>query len=75
MIPTSAALETMDGKRNQDGSSVTGDSIDYFITEQLVKAESDKETEGNRVRVVIEPQVLREEEDKEQADSGDTAGN
>lgn len=66
---------TKDAHITQDGSSVTGDSIDYFIAEQLVKAESDRETEGNRVRVVIEPQVLREEEDKDQADSGNTAGN
>ena len=66
---------TKDAHITQDGSSVTGDSIDYFIAEQLVKAESDKETEGNRVRVVIEPQVLREQEDKDQADSGNTAGN
>ncbi len=66
---------TIDAHITQDGSSVTGDSIDYFIAEQLVKAESDKDTEGNRVRVVIEPEVLREQEDKDQADSGNTAGN
>jgi lipopolysaccharide export system protein LptA len=47
----------------QDGSSVTGDSIDYFITEQLVKADSQQAPDGKRVQVVIEPKVLREEED------------
>ena len=55
----------------QDDSSVTGDSIDYFIAEQLVKADSDKDTEGNRVKVVISPKVIREED----ADSGTTKGN
>lgn len=47
----------------QDGSSVTGDSIDYFITEQLVKADSQQAPDGKRVQVVIEPKVLRPEED------------
>ncbi len=47
----------------QDGSSVTGDSIDYFITEQLVKADSQQAPDGKRVQVVIEPKVLKEEED------------
>lgn len=60
-----------DAHITQDDSSVTGDSIDYFIAEQLVKADSDKDTEGNRVKVVISPKALREEE----ADSGTTEGN
>jgi lipopolysaccharide export system protein LptA len=47
----------------QDGSSVTGDSIDYFITEQLVKADSQQAPDGKRVQVVIEPKVIQEEED------------
>jgi lipopolysaccharide export system protein LptA len=41
----------------QDGSVVSGDSIDYFITEQLVKADSDQAVEGNRVNVVIPPNM------------------
>ena len=40
---------------DQEGSIVTGDSIDYFITEQLIKADSDETQEGNRVQVVIPP--------------------
>ena len=36
---------------------VTGDSIDYFIAEQLVKADSDQTLEGNRVQVVIQPSM------------------
>jgi lipopolysaccharide export system protein LptA len=39
----------------QDGSVVTGDSIDYLIAEQLVKADSDQTLEGNRVQVIIPP--------------------
>jgi lipopolysaccharide export system protein LptA len=41
----------------QDGAVVSGDSIDYFIAEQLVKADSDQAVEGNRVNVVIPPNV------------------
>ncbi|MEE4146411.1 MAG: lipopolysaccharide transport periplasmic protein LptA [Halieaceae bacterium] len=55
----------------QDGSSVTGDSIDYFITEQLVKADSQEAPDGKRVQVVIEPKLLREEE----AGDGSSASN
>ena len=39
----------------QDGAVVSGDSIDYFIAEELVKADSDQAVEGNRVNVVIPP--------------------
>ena len=45
---------------DQDGSIVTGDSIDYFITEQLIKADSDETQEGNRVQVVIPPSAQQE---------------
>ena len=37
----------------QEGSTVSGDVIDYFINEQLVKAGSDKKTRDSRVEVVI----------------------
>lgn len=47
-LETNASIE-------QDGGTVAGDSIDYFITEQLVKADSDQAREGNRVQVVIPP--------------------
>ena len=39
----------------QDGAIVTGDSIDYYIAEELVKADSGGAREGNRVQVVIPP--------------------
>ncbi len=45
----------------QDGASVTGDTIDYYITEQLVKADSGQSPDSKRVRVVIPPTLLREE--------------
>lgn len=51
----------------QDGSSVTGDFIDYDIGEELIKAGS----EGQRVEVVIEPKLMREED----ADDGPAQSN
>lgn len=65
----------VDAHITQDGASVTGDSIDYFISEQLVKADSDGDSAGNRVQVVIPPQVIREDENKEKADSGAAESN
>lgn len=44
-----------DARIEQDGATVAGDSIDYFITQQLVKADSDQARAGNRVQVVIPP--------------------
>ncbi|MEM6580303.1 MAG: lipopolysaccharide transport periplasmic protein LptA [Pseudomonadota bacterium] len=46
-----------------DGSSVTGDSIDYYITEELVKADSERSPDGRRVEVVIPPNVVRENDE------------
>ncbi len=45
-----------------DGSSVTGDSIDYYIADELVKADSKQSPDGKRVQVVIPSKLLREEE-------------
>jgi len=44
-----------DARIEQDGAVVSGDSIEYFIQEQLVKADSDLSVDGNRVNVVIPP--------------------
>jgi lipopolysaccharide export system protein LptA len=44
----------------QDGAIVTGDSIDYFIAQELVKADSDSAREGNRVQVVIPPSMQQD---------------
>lgn len=56
----------------QDGSTVTGDSIDYFINEQMVKADSDGGSEDSRVQVVIPAQAVQQDKDKEADASGTT---
>ena len=44
----------------QDGSTVRGDRIDYFINQQLVKAAADESDASRRVEVVIPPHKLEE---------------
>jgi len=46
----------------QDGSTVAGDTIDYFITEQLVRADSNQAETSSRVEVVIPAQVVNKQE-------------
>jgi len=58
-------------KIEQDGSIVTGDTIDYFIAEQLVKADSNQSDAGSRVEVVIPAQAIQDRD----APSGDTDSN
>ena len=54
----------------QDGSIVTGDSIDYYISEQLVRADSDKSREDSRVQVVIPAQAVQgDREERGETDS------
>jgi len=55
-------------KIEQDGSIVSGKTIDYYITEQLVKVGSDQSQENSRVQVVIPPSAIEKNEDK----SGDS---
>jgi lipopolysaccharide export system protein LptA len=57
-----------DAQIEQDGSSVTGETIDYYINEQLVKAGSNRSREDSRVQVVIPAQSLQNSE----ANSGAT---
>ena len=45
----------------QDGSIVRGDKIDYFITQQLIKAAADESTPDSRVNVTIPPHKLEED--------------
>ena len=52
----------------QDGSMVTGDSIEYFISEQRVRADSDPSREDSRVQVVIPAQTIENRD----SDSGET---
>ena len=47
----------------QDGSKVTGDTIDYYVNEQLVKAGSNRTKEDSRVVVVIPAQAIQKSED------------
>jgi lipopolysaccharide export system protein LptA len=44
----------------QDGSTVRGDRIDYFINQRLVKAAADDSDASRRVEVVIPPHKLEE---------------
>lgn len=57
-----------------DGSLVTGDSIDYFITKQLVTAKSNTSETGNKVFVVIPPSLHQDEEGQvnESGEDGNT---
>ena len=55
-----------DASIEQDGSRVTGETIDYYIDQQLVKAGSDRTEEDSRVEVIIPAQSLR----KSEGDSG-----
>jgi len=53
-------LRTEASVERDDGTLVTGDSIDYFIAKQLITADSDQTDDGNKVFVVIPPSVHRE---------------
>ncbi|MDZ7784418.1 MAG: lipopolysaccharide transport periplasmic protein LptA [Halioglobus sp.] len=53
-------LRTDASVERDDGTLVTGDSIDYFIAKQLITADSDQTDDGNKVFVVIPPSVHRE---------------
>ncbi len=43
----------------QEGSTVTGATIDYFIADQLVKANSNREAQDSRVEVIIPASSLQ----------------
>lgn len=53
----------------QDGALVTGDSIDYFIELQLVKAQANENEAGDKVFVVIPPDVQSGAQVNAQADT------
>jgi len=42
----------------QEGSIVTGNTIDYFMAEQRVKADAGRREDGGRVEVVIPADAL-----------------
>ena len=45
----------------QEGSTFTGESIDYYMADQRVRATSNADDESSRVEVVIPARVLKEE--------------
>ena len=45
----------------QEGSTFTGESIDYYMADQRVRATSNADDESSRVEVVIPARVLTEE--------------
>ena len=51
-----------DARIEQDGAVVNGDTIDYFIAKELIQAESDQNNAGDKVVVVIPPNVQKKEE-------------
>jgi len=55
----------------QGGSTVTGNTIDYYIAEQLVKADSDRAVENSRVQVVLPPSTLKKSEKKDAVPEGE----
>lgn len=59
-----------DAHIEQDGSTVSGETIDYYIREQRVRADSNQGRDGSRVEVLIPAQQLQNVEDRR----GDTDG-
>ncbi len=53
---------TRQARIEQEGSIVTGDSIDYYMAEQRVRADSGRREDGGRVEVVIPAQALEGDE-------------
>ena len=52
----------------QDGATVTGETIKYFMAEQLVRADASGEDSDARVQVVIPAEVIVRERDAAEAD-------
>lgn len=56
----------------QDGSTVTGETIDYLIRQQRVRADAGESRSGNRVEVVIPAQQLQRMEQDSGKERGET---
>ncbi|MDP4651677.1 MAG: lipopolysaccharide transport periplasmic protein LptA [Haliea sp.] len=56
----------------QEGSIVTGDTIDYFMAEQRVRADAGRREDGGRVEVVIPADTLQG--NREEDERGTTQG-
>jgi len=48
---------------DQDGTTVSGNEINYDLTDDLVQVESDQQTEQSRVKIVIPPKARQEMEE------------
>jgi len=53
----------------QDGAVVTGESIDYLMAEQRVRADASPDDENARVQVTIPAEIVAAESDDEEADA------
>jgi len=62
-----------DARLERDGSTVTGETINYLISQQVVQANSDTDTDENRVEVVIPAHTLQQVREQED-DSGTPEG-
>jgi lipopolysaccharide export system protein LptA len=61
-LRTKEIVHLQDNARiEQAGDLVTGESIDYFIAKQLIKAESGKSEKSEQVVVVIQPTTAQKE--------------
>lgn len=58
----------------QDGAVVSGESIDYFMAEQRVRADADAENANGRVQVIIPAAVIEAEQRPPGGGSGDPDG-
>lgn len=50
----------------QDGAVVSGESIDYFMTEQRVRADAGSDDASDRVQVIIPAEVISANQEQEQ---------
>ena len=64
-----------DAMIEQDGAVVSGESIDYFMTEQRVRADAGSDDASDRVQVIIPAEVISaNQEEEEPAATPDEAG-
>lgn len=58
----------------QDGATVTGESIKYFMAEQLVRADASSDDSDSRVQVVIPAEVIEEQRAERETDDAPEGG-
>lgn len=57
----------------QDGAVVSGESIDYFMAQQRVRADAGNEDSGDRVQVIIPAEVIASNQDENDATTSGAA--